>query len=148
MTEFRNSEVFWGIMLISIIIIVILVIFNHIRLYNVSKYGCGCELTENFPTPKNKLTVKLYYATWCGFCIAFFPDWKKAKEDIAKGDYKNYVTFEEYDCDKSRDECQKAGIRGFPSIIAYKDDGTKIDFPGNLPRNYDTLMNFIKTNLK
>lgn len=143
MTEFCNSKMFWIIILISIIIIVILVILNHIKLYNITKYDCGGEY-EKLTMPKNKLTIKLYYTNWCGYSVRFLPDWKKAKEYFAQDN--KYVTFEEYDCDKSIDICKNAGIRGYPSIVIFKNN-VKIDFPENSPRNYETLKDFIESNL-
>ena len=62
--------------------------------------------------------------------------------------YKVLITsFEEYDCDTSKDVCNSNGITGYPSLILFKNDGSKVNYPSTQPRVYELIVNFVKTNL-
>lgn len=59
--------------------------------------------------------VKLFKATWCGHCNAFKPEWDRLQKQCQELGYKA----EAIDADESKDEIEKEGIRGFPTIKIY-----------------------------
>lgn len=83
----------------------------------------GCDTTETsesngeYDSLAQCLTekgVKMYGTDWCGYC-------KKQKESF--GDSFQYVDY--VNCDENRQECQEAGVRGYPT---WKIDGE--NYPG------------------
>ena len=71
-------------------------------------YGCG-QQDENgkydtFAKALTENSVKMYGTEWCSHC-------KSQKELFgASFQYINYI-----DCDKQSEECQTAGVKGFPT---------------------------------
>jgi len=94
-----------------------------------------------------KSQIVLYYATWCGHCKKFAPEWEKVKNDVTNSDLNNVIMCVEYDCDLSRQICSNSKIQGFPSLILYKKDGTKVNYPDTQPRTHDLVMKFINQNM-
>jgi glutaredoxin len=63
--------------------------------------------------------ITLYYADWCGHCQAFKQIWKDIKKQIddfnAKNEHK--IKYEEYEATTQKEEVDKAGVQGFPTIM-------------------------------
>jgi len=87
------------------------------------------------------VTVKLYYADWCGHCIKFKPEWEKFK-GIAD---KNGVKTEEYEADKDKQKIEEANVSGFPTI-KIEISGNKEDYEG--PRTAEAIMSHVKGDKK
>lgn len=81
--------------------------------------------------------VTLYYADWCGHCQKFKPEWQQVKEQLDK----RGISHAEFEADRNSKEVQKAGIRGFPTIMIEK-DGVKFEHKG--PRSADAIINSVE----
>lgn len=159
------------IIFVLIAFIVLLIIYNYCK---VSGLSCGCNETMNVcgggqqnnnialnndlvslnsnnatlqtnnDTTNNsgKAIITLFHTTWCGYSRQFMPEWEKVKNAINS----NTTIAQEYDCDKNKDICMKNKIAGYPGLTLTKTNGTVVNFPNTMPRNYDTVMNFIKQN--
>jgi thioredoxin-like negative regulator of GroEL len=97
-------------------------------------------------SPKNKLC--LYYADWCGFSRQFLPEWKKLKSAIVSSDLKGKIKVQEFECDQDKETCQKANVRGYPSVVLHKFDGSNMtDLSYEGPRETAAIMDFIRNSL-
>jgi len=86
-------------------------------------------------TPKIK--VYFFYASWCGHCQQFKPEWNKFK-NMVKSD--NIIIQEINDCE-NKELCTSYGIEGFPTIIIEK-NGKPNKYTGN--RTAKDLYNALK----
>lgn len=62
-----------------------------------------------------KITVKDYYATWCGPCTMQKPIIEELEKEM-KG-----IKFEKINIDEESDKAGEAGVMSIPTIIIYKD---------------------------
>lgn len=79
-----------------------------------------------------KLTVMLFHATWCHYCVKYVGSGKwESSEKAVKQSFKA-VEFEKYDFDRmSKDKATKYDIRSFPTILAEDSNGRIYRFNGN-----------------
>jgi len=124
------------VILIIVIVIIILLVSNSVKVYTMEGYNDNTTNGNSQSMPK----LVLYHTQWCGFSKRFMPDWQSIKNTT------DNVIFEEYDCDKDKEQCSAQNIVGYPSLILFKPDGTKVVCPDNLPRNQDNVKQFIQTN--
>lgn len=79
-----------------------------------------------------KLTVKLFYASWCGHCERYLAsgDWDSISKTVsAKHDG---VMFAKFDFDKTpKDETEKYSVNAFPTIVAEDAAGKVYYFHGD-----------------
>lgn len=139
------------VMILGIIVIIILLFMNYCRVNELEERDNSVKseskqiekLDESIKQDEVKpvTRVALYYTEWCGYSKMFMPVWTSIKEKIGNSNIKNSVIFEQYDCDKNSNICDKNKINGFPSIILYTASGESIDYTGN--RDVDSMVNFI-----
>ena len=90
---------------------------------------------------KKMLTVKLFYAEWCGACRNFKPDWEKIVQRVMDSKYSNRVKFEKYNIDQNRDLAESLSINGIPTIIFYF-EGKNYKYSGE--RNIEQIIRKIQ----
>jgi thiol-disulfide isomerase/thioredoxin len=76
-------------------------------------------------------TFTLYYADWCPHCKAVkpvFSQWSSSGSVTVKD--KTVVT-KMVEADTSPDLVSKAGVKGFPTMILTKADGTTVEYKGD-----------------
>lgn len=133
---------------IIIIIIIILLITNYIRINQIAALESSNPV-ENFikdfssmiqlPTnQKDKLV--LYYTNWCGISQQFKPIW----DQFCKETKTNIIT-EEINCENDENKCKLMNIKGYPTVILQKCDGTNIEF--NSQRTVQNLEDFVNKNI-
>ena len=138
------------IIIVCAIIITLLILFNYFKANHIKKHHTHTKqetekmVNLNKDFPKSKLV--LYYTNWCGYSRMFLPDWEKLKDFLKTDDLGKTVILEEYDCDSNVGQtmCAKEKIEGYPSLILFKPNGSKVNFPDNLSRNYDSVISFLK----
>ena len=137
------------VIIILIIVLTILGIIHKIqkKMYtNTNICQCtGTSNTESSSQTKNKLC--LYYANWCGYSQMFLPEWKKIVAKINSENTNKSIECIEYECTDKKDICAQNNIRGFPTIILYKIDGTSIMYPYDKPRDTQSIIEFAKNNI-
>ena len=92
---------------------------------------------EKFNELMNKegIVVVNFFATWCGPCQMFGPVYNQVASDNKE------IEMVKVDIDQEKDLTIQAGVRGVPTIIAYK-NGKAIDrFSGFRPK--EELQNWV-----
>jgi thiol-disulfide isomerase/thioredoxin len=83
----------------------------------------------------------LLYATWCGHCKTFKPEWEKLKGMLASH---RGLTLREIE--EKEPEMQKHSTAGFPTIRFFpkgiEDPGLFVDYKGQ--RNTESILEFLK----
>lgn len=87
---------------------------------------------------KNKPSIILYYAPWCGHCKKMMPEWEKLTAKM-----NSVINVLKVNCDEEAEKAQQEGIQSFPTIIMYKDN-KKIAYKGE--RTVQALEQFISSN--
>jgi thiol-disulfide isomerase/thioredoxin len=90
----------------------------------------------NFNLGPGKVIV-LYFAPWCKFCVEFKPVWEELKGRVGDG-----VRFMEVDGSDHPELMKFMNVRGFPSIVMYKDGKEISRYAGK--RTLESLIEFIK----
>lgn len=93
----------------------------------------------------NKYTLVFYYMPGCGHCRQFVPEWDKVKNSVLNSDLKLFINLEEVNSNENPSRCSRDGIRGFPTIILIKPDGSRVLY-NDYPRTYKSVMAFIQEN--
>mgnify|MGYP000209298767 CR=1 FL=1 len=94
---------------------------------------------ELFSTDKTEFIM--YKADWCGHCKRALPKFKKLKEELEE----QYVPFTMVECTTNEERCNVAGIKGYPTFILEKEDGTKVEFTGALTT--EGVKDFLQRNI-
>lgn len=87
----------------------------------------------------------MYYADWCPHCKTvkpIFKDWSKSGSIQVNG---KPVFLEMAEADTNPEKIEKAGVKGFPTFVLHKADGSKKEFDGE--RTQDGWEAFLKANL-
>ena len=85
-----------------------------------------------------------FYAEWCPHCRRFAPTWIEAENKADKTEYfdknneKVRTKLLRVNCVEFADVCHKIGIRGYPTVRMYKNDGKFSEYGG--PRQVDALL--------
>ena len=131
----RNNAVsLKGVSTETVVIVVLLIVLLVLVVYYVR------QNTEGF-TSAEQCTIYAFVADWCPHC-------KNAKPAIEnlKNNSPNNVNVEvvnEAD-NNSRDLIKKYGVRGFPTILLIKADGTVVEFEQRVTES--NLNNFVANN--
>ena len=73
---------------------------------------------SNEANESNKLKIILYFAHWCGHCKNFLPIWNEFK----KNNTNSHLEISEVDCEADNEICNNNNIKGFPTVILYKNN--------------------------
>ena len=97
-------------------------------IFNRPGTGAGIGALTALGGGKSK-TITLYYATWCGHCRNFKPEWEKLKHDMRAKGWK----IEEWDIDhKGSKIFGGAEIKSVPCVSFTGGDGVPILYKGNM----------------
>ena len=89
------------------------------------------------------LTVKLFYADWCGACRGFKPDWEKIMKEIKNDPQtRNKVKFENFNLDQNKKLVEDLGINQIPTLV-FEINGKNYKYTGD--RKMDVICKKIKT---
>ncbi|NIB98401.1 thioredoxin [Halobacterium sp. R2-5] len=76
------------------------------------------------------VTIKDFYADWCGPCKTQDPILEELEED-----YGDSVTFEKIDVDENEDVANEYQVRSIPTVVVEDDDGVVERFVGVTQRD-------------
>ena len=120
--------------IISLIIVILVVFVGGFILNRLMGGGIMHENLDNI----NKPQLTYYYMEQCGHCKRFSPEW-----DLF---YKNNNNNSNFNCNKieAQEKDPSVTIKGYPTVILYKPDGSEIEFDGE--RTAKKLESFLKEN--
>ncbi|PWU93918.1 protein disulfide isomerase 2 [Trypanosoma cruzi] len=87
-----------------------------------------------------EIALVKFYAPWCGHCQKLAPEWEKAAKEIPSG-----AVMVDVDCTKESNLAQKYSIKGFPTIILFRDGKEVEHYKGG--RKSSDIVNYVKANL-
>ncbi|ARF09382.1 thioredoxin [Indivirus ILV1] len=99
--------------------------------------------TSDKDSQNGKGEIVLYYAMWCGFSRSFLPEWEKF-ELYAKDNLPNIKVTRMKCEDGNENTCSQKGIRGFPSVVLYRDGKPEVAF--DKERTMQKLVEFVNEN--
>ena len=97
--------------------------------------------SPNLKADKDEKVVALFYADWCPHCVAFKPDFMKAKSDMngRKSDGKT-LRLELVDCVANKTISSENSVSGFPTVKIFTDDNKSSEYSGE--RSYEGLTSY------
>lgn len=120
--------------IVSIIIVVLVFFVGGFILNLLMGGGIIHENLDNI----NSSELTYYYMEQCGHCKRFTPEWENFSKKYSSNKNLNCSKIEAKNVDSSVE------IKGYPTVILYKPDGTKIVFDGE--RNENGLISFLSEN--
>lgn len=94
---------------------------------------------------ENADTFTLYYADWCPHCKTIkpvFSEWSSKKSIEVNG---KTVFLSMVEADKEPEKVSEAGVKGYPTFMLKKADGTSVEFNGE--RTASGWESWLKSNL-
>ena len=79
------------------------------------------------------------YAPWCGHCKSLAPTWAELASGYADS---NAVGIASVDCTQHKAVCEKAGVRGYPTLKLFQGGEEKQAYGGS--RTLDALKTFVE----
>lgn len=114
-----------------------------------TQYASNREHKYHDQNTNKTAQVLLFYATWCGACQQFKPEWDSAKLEMDGKVVNGYrIQFVEYDCSENAGDAaakmKEYNIDGFPTVKLVH-DGQVVTFSGD--RTKDNIVTMLETNL-
>jgi protein disulfide-isomerase A1 len=98
--------------------------------------------SPNLKASKGETVVALFYADWCPHCVAFKPDFMKAKKDMNGSKSKGKtLRLELVDCVANKTIASENSVSGFPTVKIFTDDNKSSEYNGE--RSYEGLTKFL-----
>jgi len=123
-----------------IIIIILVAIF---MIYKKKNENFNSVENDNKTTDSGNEII-LYYSMDCGYSVQFLPEWNKFEKYVQEN--LPQLNISKISCKGSdEDLCIQKQIKGYPTVMFYKNDGSEIQF--DEARSLDNLINFVNINL-
>lgn len=84
-------------------------------------------------------TFVKFYAPWCGHCKRLAPTWDQLAEITHS---KTGITIAKVDCTVEKELCETHQVRGYPTLILFKDGSKKANYSG--ARDIESLLAFLE----
>ena len=87
-------------------------------------------------------TFVKFYAPWCGHCQKLAPTWDRMANHFQD---ETVLKIAKIDCDKNKSTCEKQGVKGYPTLVYYR-EGVQVEtYKGK--RGEDQLLSFVEGKL-
>ena len=97
--------------------------------------------SPNLKASQGETVVALFYADWCPHCVAFKPDFMKAKSDMSGSKYQGKkLRLELVDCVANKTIASENSVSGFPTVKIFTDDNKSSEYSGE--RSYEGLTGY------
>ena len=98
--------------------------------------------SPNLKASKGETVVALFYADWCPHCVAFKPDFMKARKNMNGSKSKGKtLRLELVDCVANKTIASENSVSGFPTVKIFTDDNKSSEYSGE--RSYEGLTNYL-----
>ena len=95
----------------------------------------------NLKASQGETVVALFYADWCPHCVAFKPDFLKARKDMNGSEHKGKkLRLELVDCVANKTIASENSVSGFPTVKIFTDDNSSTEYSGE--RSYEGLAEY------
>lgn len=122
--------------LVIIIIVFLLILY---LLYRYIQNNNNNNKIEKLEDIKNKKTLGVYYADWCGYSRQFLQQLDNSLKNELN---KENIEVKLIDCEKDKNMCAKYNIEGFPTLLVHKNDKVILY---NGQRDNKSIVDFIKS---
>lgn len=100
---------------------------------------------DDFKTSlKSGLHIVEFYSPNCGHCKALAPTWRKTWETFYEEGKALNIAFSQVNCQLSGDLCAQEKIAYFPTIRLYGPSGLIKNFPSDIKRSMENLIDFAR----
>ena len=97
--------------------------------------------SPNLKASKGETVVALFYADWCPHCVAFKPDFMKARKDMNGSKHQGKkLRLELVDCVANKTIASENSVSGFPTVKIFTDDNKSSEYSGE--RSYEGLTSY------
>eukprot|EP01156_Anaeramoeba_ignava_P009366 Anaeramoba_ignava/a3836_150.p1 GENE.a3836_150~~a3836_150.p1 ORF type:complete len:235 (-),score=77.84 a3836_150:66-770(-) len=118
------------------ILVIVLISLSETKVVRITSKN----IKEVIHNPNADVLVK-YYATWCGHCQRLKEPYEKASDAFDDDDD---VIFAEVECDgEGKDVCQKASIRGYPTVRFFSKTNKNEPEDYNRERTVESLVGYM-----
>lgn len=128
--------------MLVVIVTLLITILLCLNFYNINQnYAQMDNVTAARKYEDKNVTIKMYYAPWCGISVAFMPEWEKLANTV-KNNYSNVKT-DIIDCEvdeTNRNMCQIENVTGYPTIKIFDSNNNVREFSGR--READEILRF------
>jgi hypothetical protein len=141
-----------NIIAILIIIVICIIIFNFVKMYQLSASDTMPNKEMLTSVDQVRQTVSpnsvypklgLYYTEWCGYSRKMFPIWNELVDIVAKQNVP--IDLFTVDCDKNSEQCASNSVFGYPTILLHKSNTTTV-YEG--ARTAQDILTYIRLNLE
>jgi thiol-disulfide isomerase/thioredoxin len=106
-----------------------------------SDSGSSSSGAPKLKASQGETVVALFYADWCPHCVAFKPDFLKAKKDMSGSEHKGKkLRLELVDCVANKSIASENNVSGFPTVKIFTDDNKSTEYDGK--RSYEGLSEY------
>jgi protein disulfide-isomerase-like protein len=113
--------------------------FSQLHGFSITKFQADLVC---FSFPPQVYFIK-FFAPWCGHCKKMAPTWAELASDLSSTDD---IVIASVDCTVHRPVCDKAGIKGFPTLKIYQGGEAKEKYTG--ARTLDDFKNYVTSQHK
>ena len=141
---YGKGKHYWASIGLVVLVIAMVVAYYYVSKSNREGFEDG---TPNLTPAKGECIVALFYAEWCGHCVAFKPKFENAMDTMngkkSKGvDTRNKtVRFVMIDCDEHKQLATKYGVSGYPTVKILTDDDQQLEYSGE--RSLEGLQKYL-----
>lgn len=97
--------------------------------------------SPNLKASQGETVVALFYADWCPHCVAFKPDFMKARKDMNGSEHQGKkLRLELVDCVANKTIASENSVSGFPTVKIFTDDNKSSEYSGE--RSYEGLTSY------
>jgi thiol-disulfide isomerase/thioredoxin len=98
--------------------------------------------SPNLKASQGETVVALFYADWCPHCVAFKPDFMKARKDMNGSEHQGKkLRLELVDCVANKTIASENSVSGFPTVKIFTDDNKSSEYSGE--RSYEGLTSYL-----
>ena len=135
-----SKDNYYCLVLLAIIAILFAIYYFTYK-NNREAFGSNSSGAPKLKASQGETVVALFYADWCPHCVAFKPDFMKAKKNMTGSKHKGKkLRLELVDCVAHKTIASENSVSGFPTVKIFTDDNQSSEYSG--ARSYEGLTEY------